>query len=71
MIHIDQNGNNTWSIKLPSMAAGGPYTITAISLVNGSSVTVSIENVLFGDVWICAGQSNMELTVPQVTDKSL
>uniref|UniRef100_A0A7M5WVD5 Sialate O-acetylesterase domain-containing protein n=1 Tax=Clytia hemisphaerica TaxID=252671 RepID=A0A7M5WVD5_9CNID len=61
----DQNGNSTWSIQLPAMKAGGPYTITAISFIKGFTVTISIENVLFGDVWMCAGQSNMELTVPQ------
>ena len=35
---------------------GGPYTITATS----GECILTLENVLFGDVWICSGQSNMQ-----------
>ena len=48
---------------LPATKAGGPYTITASSKKNGNA---SLQDVLFGDVWICGGQSNMVFTVPQV-----
>jgi hypothetical protein len=37
-------------------AAGGPYTIT----FNGQN-TVVLDNILIGEVWICSGQSNMEM----------
>ena len=40
---------------LPAMAAGGPYTLTATA--NGETRTAS--DVLVGDVFFCAGQSNM------------
>ncbi|WP_332368005.1 sialate O-acetylesterase [Spirosoma telluris] len=45
-----------WSIALDPMEAGGPYQL----LVKGKKNTVTFEDVLAGEVWICSGQSNME-----------
>ena len=45
---------------------GGPYVIKASSFVNGTRVGASLRDVLFGDVWICSGQSNMEMAVRAV-----
>ncbi len=45
-----------WSAYLPPEKAGGPYTLT----VKGST-TVSLTDVLVGDVWFASGQSNMEM----------
>ncbi len=47
--------NGQWSVKLPKMIAGGPYELT-VAGVN----TLTLTNVLIGEVWVCAGQSNME-----------
>lgn len=44
----------------PTAASETPYTITATS----GSGSISLKNVLFGDVWVCGGQSNMVFTVP-------
>ena len=44
-----------WIATLPATTAGGPYTLTAAA--NGESRTAS--DVLVGDVFLCAGQSNM------------
>lgn len=52
----DAAGN--WQVKLPAMAAGGPYTLR----VKGSN-TLELTNVLFGEVWVCSGQSNMQWSV--------
>ena len=52
----DANGN--WQTKLPAMAAGGPYTLR----ITGSN-TLELTNILFGEVWVCSGQSNMEWPV--------
>ncbi|RYZ29446.1 MAG: sialate O-acetylesterase, partial [Chitinophagaceae bacterium] len=43
-----------WSVQLPSMKAGGPYTLS----ITGNNQIV-LKDVLVGDVWLCAGQSNM------------
>ena len=40
------------------MKAGGPYTLT----VSGST-KVQFEDVMIGEVWLCSGQSNMEMGV--------
>jgi sialate O-acetylesterase len=46
-----------WSVILPTPEAGGPYTIT----ISGSDTTITVKNVLIGEVWFCSGQSNMEM----------
>jgi sialate O-acetylesterase len=43
-----------WSVKLPKLAAGGPYQMT----VAGTN-TLTLSNILIGEVWVCSGQSNM------------
>lgn len=43
-----------WNTYLPATKAGGPYTITV-----SASNTITLKEVLFGDVWVCSGQSNM------------
>ena len=50
------DANGTWSATLSTPAYGGPFTIT---VSDGKPLTLS--NVLVGEVWICAGQSNMEM----------
>ena len=45
-----------WQVKLAQFHAGGPYTIT----VTGPQ-TLVVNDVLLGDVWLCSGQSNMEM----------
>ena len=45
-----------WLAELPAMEAGGPYTMT----VHGDGEAVEITDILVGEVWIAAGQSNME-----------
>ena len=52
----DAEGN--WQIKLPAMSAGGPYTLW----VTGENA-LELTNILFGEVWVCSGQSNMQWSV--------
>ncbi len=47
-----------WRIDLAEEQAGGPFILT-IKATN----TIIINNVLFGDVWICSGQSNMDMKI--------
>ena len=55
---VQANERGEWKAVLPAMKAGGPYTLT----VSGSS-TVRFEDVMIGEVWLCSGQSNMEMGV--------
>jgi sialate O-acetylesterase len=52
-----------WMARLDPHAAGGPFDMT----VTGTD-TVRVRNILFGDVWLCGGQSNMEFHTSGVTD---
>jgi len=47
-----------WQIRLKPVPAGGPYELT----VTGKN-TITLTDVVVGDVWICAGQSNMEFVL--------
>ncbi len=46
-----------WSVSLGTPEAGGPYTIT----IAAKDTSLIISNVLIGEVWVCSGQSNMEM----------
>ena len=50
----DESGK--FSVKINTSKAGGPYRITV-----NDGVPLTISNILLGDVWICMGQSNMEI----------
>ena len=54
----DKQGN--WKVELPAIKAGGPFSMK----VN----EIEIHDILIGDVWLCSGQSNMELMVYRVLD---
>ena len=47
-----------WMVKIGPFAAGGPYELN----VSGPK-EVKLTNVMVGDVWICSGQSNMEMGI--------
>jgi sialate O-acetylesterase len=55
----DEKGN--WRVKLPALPAGGPHELT----VNGKN-TLKLSGILVGEVWLCSGQSNMEMGVGMV-----
>jgi len=45
-----------WQVAVATPKAGGPYTLTF-----NDGQTTSLKNVLVGEVWLCSGQSNMEM----------
>lgn len=49
--------NAIWKVTLHTPKAGGPHTIT----INGYN-KIELTNILVGEVWLCSGQSNMEMT---------
>ena len=54
-----------WKVVFEPMPAGGPHTLT----VNGRN-TLTAENILVGDVWLCTGQSNMASLLRSYVDKA-
>lgn len=66
IISDDTSGSCKWRVTLPPTPGSlqESYTITAISQKHGS---IKISDILFGDVWVCSGQSNMQFTVSQVS----
>jgi sialate O-acetylesterase len=49
------NSKGEWEVMLPKLKAGGPYKM---QIDAGNSITIS--DILIGDVWLCSGQSNMQ-----------
>lgn len=52
-----------WKLRLPAMPAGGPHEVK----VTSSDGALTLSDVLFGDVWLCSGQTNMGFTMSQVS----
>ncbi|TAE76835.1 MAG: 9-O-acetylesterase [Verrucomicrobia bacterium] len=50
------NDKGEWKLSMPAMKAGGPHTL-AVKANN----EILFENVMVGEVWVCSGQSNMEM----------
>jgi len=50
------NNGARWNIKVKTPSAGGPYTIQ----IKNKYQTITLSDVLIGEVWICSGQSNMQ-----------
>lgn len=61
---ITANYEGNWTTTLPAMPAGGPWTM----IFRGSN-TIELKNILFGDVWVCSGQSNMELPMRRIQEE--
>lgn len=53
-----------WEARLPALPAGGPHVLQ----VRAGARAQRVEDVLVGDVWLCSGQSNMELQVWRALD---
>ena len=55
-VSIKSDDNGKWKTSIETPAAGGPYSIT----FNDGEKT-ELDNILMGELWICSGQSNMEM----------
>ncbi len=58
--------DGAWQVMLDPMPAGGPYTLT----IQGKN-SLTFDDVLVGEVWICSGQSNMQWAVASANDADL
>ena len=47
-----------WQVTIPRQKAGGPYTMT----INDKTLS----DVMVGDVWLCSGQSNVDINIERV-----
>ena len=63
IIHSVTAEEGTWKISIQPPETGGPYTIK----ISGKN-TIVLKNLLCGEVWICSGQSNMEMGMKLVTN---
>jgi len=60
--HADESGK--WLIELEPLAAGGPHVLS----VTIGGETQTFEDVMIGEVWLCSGQSNMQLPLNKAMD---
>lgn len=57
------DGKGDWRIDLPAMKAGGPYSM---EIKGEGQDRILLTDVMVGDVWLCSGQSNMDVTIERV-----
>jgi len=57
-----QAAGGKWQVTFPARKAGGPYEL----VVTGKTNQLKRSNILLGDLWIAAGQSNIELPLRRV-----
>ena len=55
-------GDTKWRVLLPASPAGGPHNLR----FHSGNENFYLSDVMFGDVWVCSGQSNMNFQVKQV-----
>jgi sialate O-acetylesterase len=56
-----------WLVKAKTTDAGGPFII---SIVSGKE-KIQLQNILLGEVWLCSGQSNMEMPMLGFNDQPI
>lgn len=56
-VSVETTNDSLWLARIETPAAGGPYELT----LKNSDSTLIINNILIGEVWLCSGQSNMEM----------
>ncbi|MGA7160850.1 MAG: sialate O-acetylesterase [Bacteroidota bacterium] len=56
------DSNGEWNVVLAKLKAGGPFTMQ----ISASNV-ITVDDIMIGDVYVCSGQSNMELLMKAVS----
>lgn len=56
VVKVKADSDGKWTVRLKTPRAGGPYNVT----IEGKDKVV-LKNVMIGEVWVCSGQSNMEM----------
>ncbi len=63
---VTTGDDGSWAVHLAPLPAGGPHTMT----IQGEN-TITLNDILIGEVWICSGQSNMQWPVNSANDADL
>ena len=66
MLSAITNDAGKWKITFPAEKAGGPYK----AQISTKKEKLTIKDIYVGEVWLCSGQSNMELPVNAVQSKT-
>lgn len=61
---VTASGDGLWKTVLMPASSGGPYSM----ILKGKN-TITIKDILIGDVWFCSGQSNMVLPMERVKER--
>jgi len=56
-VKVKADNSAKWTTSIKTIAAGGPYFIQILG-----NNKVQLNNVMLGEVWLCSGQSNMEMS---------
>eukprot|EP00040_Diaphanoeca_grandis_P022019 m.117790 g.117790 ORF g.117790 m.117790 type:complete len:536 (-) comp28606_c0_seq3:337-1944(-) len=59
-IRVDVSADGKWSAYIPTQPPSATFVEHTISAKSSSGSIATLEGVLFGDVWVCSGQSNMD-----------
>lgn len=60
------NSEGKWFVNIETPAAGGPFHVTI-----SDGVSITLNDVLIGEVWLCSGQSNMEMKMKGFKDQPI
>jgi len=61
------NEKGEWLVKVKTSEGGGPYSIT----ISNSKENLTLKNILLGEVWLCSGQSNMDMPILGFNDSPI
>ena len=64
-VNVEADDRGRWSARLPEMDAGGPYRLT---VRHGEQEEQTFDDVMTGEVWLCSGQSNMDMRLQKIWD---
>ena len=64
-VTVTSNEDGKWLAKIKTTKAGGPYSISIATKKD----KIELTNILLGEVWLCSGQSNMEMPMMGFTDQ--
>lgn len=68
----DPTNASIWAVTLDAQTEEGPFQVKVTqSLANGTLETIQLNDVLFGDVWVCSGQSNMGFSLRNMFNASI